>query len=67
MVRIRPHHGGARGPGGGLGGSTEVSGALTRLLKAGGSGVAAQITAWMKAHFTAKTVGGATVCDLTGR
>jgi hypothetical protein len=31
----------------------------------GGSGDAAQITAWVKAHFTAKTVGGETVYDLT--
>jgi len=33
----------------------------------GGSGDAAQITAWVKAHFTAKTVGGETVYDLTAR
>jgi hypothetical protein len=31
----------------------------------GGSGDAAQITAWVKAHFTAKTIGGETVYDLT--
>jgi hypothetical protein len=31
----------------------------------GGSGAAAQITAWVAAHFTAKTVGGMTVYDLT--
>ena len=31
----------------------------------GGSGSAARITAWVKAHFTAKTVGGMTVYDLT--
>jgi len=31
----------------------------------GGSGAAAQITAWVQAHFTAKTVGGETVYDLT--
>jgi 4-amino-4-deoxy-L-arabinose transferase-like glycosyltransferase len=31
----------------------------------GGSGVAAQITAWVKAHFTSKTVGGETVYDLS--
>jgi 4-amino-4-deoxy-L-arabinose transferase-like glycosyltransferase len=31
----------------------------------GGSGAAAQITAWVRAHFTAKTVGGETVYDLT--
>jgi 4-amino-4-deoxy-L-arabinose transferase-like glycosyltransferase len=32
----------------------------------GGSGTAAQITAWVRAHFTAETVGGVTVYDLTG-
>ncbi len=31
----------------------------------GGSGASAQITAWVKAHFTAKTVGGETIYDLT--
>ncbi len=31
----------------------------------GGSGFGAQITAWVKAHFTGKTVGGMTVYDLT--
>jgi hypothetical protein len=31
----------------------------------GGSGSAARITTWVKAHFTAKTVGGMTVYDLT--
>jgi hypothetical protein len=31
----------------------------------GGSGYGSQITAWVKAHFTAKTVGGTTVYDLT--
>jgi 4-amino-4-deoxy-L-arabinose transferase-like glycosyltransferase len=31
----------------------------------GGSGYAPQITAWVKARFTAKTVGGMTVYDLT--
>jgi hypothetical protein len=36
------------------------------MLRAG-SGVAAQITAWVKAHFTAMTVGGETVYDLAGR
>ena len=30
----------------------------------GGSGPAAQITAWVRAHFTAETVGGETVYDL---
>ncbi len=31
----------------------------------GGSGAAAQITAWVRAHFTGRTVGGVTVYDLT--
>jgi 4-amino-4-deoxy-L-arabinose transferase-like glycosyltransferase len=31
----------------------------------GGSGYAAQITSWVEAHFTAKTVGGTTIYDLT--
>jgi 4-amino-4-deoxy-L-arabinose transferase-like glycosyltransferase len=31
----------------------------------GGSGPAAQITAWVRAHFTAEAVGGVTVYDLT--
>jgi 4-amino-4-deoxy-L-arabinose transferase-like glycosyltransferase len=31
----------------------------------GGSGAAAQITAWVRAYFTAETVGGVTVYDLT--
>jgi len=31
----------------------------------GGSGPAAQITAWVRAHFTAETVGGVTIYDLT--
>jgi 4-amino-4-deoxy-L-arabinose transferase-like glycosyltransferase len=31
----------------------------------GGGGAASQITAWVKAHFTARTVGGMTVYDLT--
>ena len=31
----------------------------------GGSGPAAQITAWVRAHFTAETVGGVSVYDLT--
>jgi 4-amino-4-deoxy-L-arabinose transferase-like glycosyltransferase len=42
----------ASGSGGGAGGG-------------GGSGYGSQITAWVKAHFTAKTVGGMTVYDLT--
>ena len=31
----------------------------------GGSGPAAQITAWVRAHFAAETVGGVSVYDLT--
>jgi len=31
----------------------------------GGTGAAAQITAWVKANFAAQTVGGVTVYDLT--
>ena len=31
----------------------------------GGSGVAAQISAWVKDHFRSQTVGGLTVYDLT--
>lgn len=41
------------GQGGGPGGSSD--------------GAAAQITAWVKAHFTATTVGGTTVYDLTNQ
>jgi hypothetical protein len=43
----------ASGSGGGAGGP------------GGGSGSAAQITAWVKADFTARTVGGMTVYNLT--
>ena len=32
---------------------------------AGGSGDSSQVTSWVKTHFTAKTVGGMTVYDLT--
>jgi 4-amino-4-deoxy-L-arabinose transferase-like glycosyltransferase len=45
----------ASGSGGGAGGP------------GAGSGSAAQITAWVKAHFTAQTVGGMTVYDLSTR
>jgi hypothetical protein len=31
-----------------------------------GSNVASQITAWVSAHYTAKTIGGQSVYDLTG-
>ena len=40
-------------PGGGFGGG------------AGGSGHASQITSWVESHFTAQTIGGVTVYDLT--
>jgi 4-amino-4-deoxy-L-arabinose transferase-like glycosyltransferase len=33
--------------------------------RGGGSGYGSQITAWVKAHFTARTVGGMTLYDLT--
>src|SRR5262249_24724989 len=33
----------------------------------GGSGAAPEITSWVEAHFTAQTVGGVTVYDLTGQ
>jgi 4-amino-4-deoxy-L-arabinose transferase-like glycosyltransferase len=32
----------------------------------GGSGAAAEITSWVEAHFTARTIGGVTVYDLGG-
>ncbi len=35
--------------------------------RGGGASDAPQITSWVEAHFTAKTVGGTTVFDLTGR
>ena len=41
-------------------------GGVRRLSEAGGSSDdASQITSWVEAHFTAKTVGGVTVYDLT--
>jgi 4-amino-4-deoxy-L-arabinose transferase-like glycosyltransferase len=33
----------------------------------GGSGAAAEITSWVEAHFTARTIGGVTVYDLGGQ
>jgi hypothetical protein len=33
--------------------------------RAGGSGDASQIAAWVEQHFSAQTVGGMTVYDLT--
>jgi 4-amino-4-deoxy-L-arabinose transferase-like glycosyltransferase len=50
--------GGAGGPGG-TGGPGGAGG------PGGGSGYAEQITEWVRAHFTATTVGGTTVYDLT--
>jgi 4-amino-4-deoxy-L-arabinose transferase-like glycosyltransferase len=47
--------------GGGLGGFAGLRG----VGGAGGSGDASQITSWVESHFTAKTVGGVTVYDLT--
>ena len=41
-----------------------ASGGAGRAAAGGGSGYGSQITAWVKAHFTAKTVGGMTVYDL---
>jgi 4-amino-4-deoxy-L-arabinose transferase-like glycosyltransferase len=40
-------------------------GANADSFGAGGSGTAAQITAWVRAHFSAQTVGGQTVYNLT--
>jgi len=48
----------AGGPGGGGGGPGGFGGG-------GGSSGAAQIAAWVEAHFTLRTVGGVTVYDLT--
>jgi hypothetical protein len=42
-----------------------VAGGSGGAARGGGSGYGSQITAWVKAHFTAKTVGGTTVYDLT--
>ena len=35
------------------------------FVNGGGPGGSSQITSWVAAHFTAKTVGGSTVYDLT--
>lgn len=48
--------GGAGGAGGGFGGAGGPG---------GGSTDAAQISAWVQAHFTAQTVGGMTIYNLT--
>ena len=42
-----------------------VSGGAGAGGPGGGSGSGSQITAWVKAHFTAKSAGGMTVYDLT--
>jgi len=52
------------GPGGAPAGQTGERGGSGDLAGPGG-GAASQITAWVEAHFTAKTVGGVTVYDLT--
>jgi 4-amino-4-deoxy-L-arabinose transferase-like glycosyltransferase len=52
--------GGTGGAGGGAGGAGGVRGG-----PGGTTTDAAQISAWVEAHFTAKTVGGTTVYDLT--
>jgi 4-amino-4-deoxy-L-arabinose transferase-like glycosyltransferase len=52
--------GGAGGTGGGAGGTGGVRGG-----PGGATTDAARISAWVEAHFTAKTVGGMTVYDLT--
>jgi 4-amino-4-deoxy-L-arabinose transferase-like glycosyltransferase len=51
--------GGGRGPGGGPGGGRGPGGGP------GGSGTGAQITAWVESHYTATTVGGVSVYDLS--
>jgi 4-amino-4-deoxy-L-arabinose transferase-like glycosyltransferase len=51
---IRYFIAGSQGGGGGFGGGP-----------GGGSGTASEIASWVAAHFTAKTVGGQTVYDLT--
>ncbi|BFV59983.1 glycosyltransferase family 39 protein [Kitasatospora sp. CMC57] len=50
--------------GGGMGGSDRVMGGL-RGGGTGGSSQSAEIAAWVEATFTARTVGGTTVYDLT--
>ncbi len=56
----------ASGTGGGTGGGGTGGGAAGGFAGRGGaSSDASQVTAWVEAHFTAKTVGGETVYDLT--
>jgi hypothetical protein len=54
--------GGTGGAGGGFGGAGGFGGVGG---PGGGSTDAAQISAWVQAHFTAQTVGGMTVYNLT--
>jgi hypothetical protein len=54
-----PTRGGGGGVGGGFGGFGGAGG------PGGSSADAAQINAWVQAHFTAQTVGGMTVYNLT--
>jgi hypothetical protein len=42
-----------------------ADGEVHYFIAGGGSGTASEITAWVEAHYTATTVGGATVYDLT--
>jgi 4-amino-4-deoxy-L-arabinose transferase-like glycosyltransferase len=57
---------GGFGGGGGFGGKLSGGpGGGTSDESGPGGGTASQITAWVEAHFTAKTVGGTTVYDLT--
>ena len=60
--------GGGFGGGGGTGGGTGgggTGGSRMGSSRAGGSGPAFQITQWVESTFTAKTVDGVTVYDLT--
>jgi hypothetical protein len=57
-----PSVGAGGGAGGGFGGFGGFGGAGA---PGGGSADAAQISAWVQAHFTARTVGGMTVYNLT--
>jgi 4-amino-4-deoxy-L-arabinose transferase-like glycosyltransferase len=53
------------GGGGGFGGRGGTFGGGGGVGGRGGSGDGAQITAWVEAHFTAQTVGGETIYNLT--
>jgi hypothetical protein len=77
MHTAAPAGGGFGGAGGGLGGGVAERGAGGAGGaggfggfggaggRGGGSTDAAQISAWVQAHFTAQTVGGMTVYNLT--